>query len=80
MFASKRDDGMYGRPYFAHIDENGKVSKAFLLPQKDPDFYDFFLKSYNIPELSKGPAPFDPSDIGRVFSKTKAEKVRFITY
>jgi Tol biopolymer transport system component len=32
VFASKRDDGMYGKPYFAHIDENGKCGKPFQLP------------------------------------------------
>ena len=77
VFASKRDDGMYGKPYFAHIDENGKASKAFLLPQKDPDFYDFCLKSFNIPELSKGPAPFNPREIGRIVKDAQAEKVKF---
>jgi Tol biopolymer transport system component len=78
VFASKRDDGMYGKPYFAYIDENGKSTKAFVLPQRDPDFYDYSLKSYNIPELSKGPAPFTPYDIEKALKSLKAEKVRFV--
>jgi len=31
------------------------VSKPFVMPQKDPEFYDTFLKNYNIPELVTGP-------------------------
>jgi hypothetical protein len=79
VFASKRDDGMYGKPYFAHIDENGKPSKAFLLPQKDPNFYDFFMKSFNIPELSRGPVPFSPGDVRKAFKKLKAEPVIYVS-
>ncbi len=51
VFSSRRIDGLYTRPFIAHIDENGKTCKPFLLPQKDPDFYKYFMKSYNIPEL-----------------------------
>ena len=78
VFASKRVDNMYGRPYFAYIGSDGRASKAFVLPQKDPGFYDFFLKSYNIPELSKGPAPFNARDVERAFRRLEAEKVSFV--
>ncbi len=76
VFASKRDNGMYGKPYFAHIDKDGRSSKPFVMPQKDPDFYEFFMKSYNIPELSKGPVPFTPNDVRRAFRKLTAEPVK----
>jgi hypothetical protein len=79
VFASKRDNGMYGKPYFAHIDENGKCSKAFLLPQKNADFYDYFMKSYNIPELAQGPVPFSPADVRKAFKNLKAETVKYIS-
>jgi hypothetical protein len=78
VFASKRDNGMYGKPYFTHIDENGKCGKPFQLPQKDADFYDFFMKSYNIPELARGPVPFSPVDVERAFRRLKAEQVSFM--
>lgn len=58
-FASKRGDGQYGRVYFAHIDEHGKVGKPFVLPQANPEHDDLNLKSYNIPELSVSEVPFD---------------------
>jgi hypothetical protein len=53
VFSSRRIDGLYTRPYIAWADENGNVTKPFLLPQKDPDFYDFCLRSFNIPEFVK---------------------------
>ena len=52
VFASKRDDGLYGKPYFSYVDSTGKAYKPFVLPQEDPEHYDITLKSYNIPELS----------------------------
>lgn len=54
VFSSRRIDGLYTRPFIAYIDEAGQVSKPFLLPQKDVDFYQRFMKSYNIPEFVKG--------------------------
>ncbi len=54
VFSSRRKDGLYTAPYFAVIDENGETSKPFMLPQKDPDFYDDFMQSFNVPELVKG--------------------------
>ncbi len=55
VFSSKRIDGLCARPYFCHVDENGEVSKPFVMPQKDPAFYRTFLKTYNVPELVDGP-------------------------
>ena len=56
VFSSKRLDGLWARPYFAGFDpETGYFSKPFLLPQKDPEFYDTFTYTYNLPELIKKP-------------------------
>ncbi len=55
MFVSRRDDGNYTRPYISYIDKQGKPRKAFELPQKDPNFYTFFLKSFNRPEFMVEP-------------------------
>ena len=73
VFASKRDDGLYEKPYFCYVDANGKAHKPFVLPQKEPHFYDYSLKSFNIPELSTGKLPFSASDIERVYWKESAE-------
>lgn len=63
VFASKRDDGLYGKPYFCYVDRNGKAHKPFCLPQRDPGFYDDCLKSFNAPELAKGRLPFNAVDV-----------------
>ena len=75
VFASKRDDGLYGKPYFCYIDKQGKAHKPFVLPQKNPTFYDECLQSFNIPELSQGPVPFDAIDIQNAM-KLPAEKFK----
>jgi len=75
VFASKRDNGIYGKPYIAYVDENGKTSKPFVLPQKDPEAYDFMLKSFNIPELSRGQVPFDAMDIEQLYKNAETETV-----
>lgn len=54
VFSSRRMDGLYTRPYFSYIHEDGKASKPFVLPQKKTDFYRTLMKSYNIPEFIKG--------------------------
>ncbi|MBA4407888.1 MAG: hypothetical protein C0397_00510 [Odoribacter sp.] len=78
VFSSRRLDGLYTRPYFSHMDNNGIFSKPFILPQKDPLFYDRFLKSYNIPELVKSKVNLDPRIISRELDK-KPIKVKFIS-
>lgn len=65
IFSSRRDDGLYTRPYIGHIDKNGVASKPFPLPQKDPAFYDSFMKSYNIPEFVSGPVTIGERQISR---------------
>lgn len=56
VFSSKRMDGLWARPHFASFNpETGEVGKPFLLPQKDPAFYDTFTYTYNVPELITSP-------------------------
>ena len=53
VFSSRRDDGLYTKPYFTHIDANGNASKPFLLPQKNPKaYYKRLMKSYNLPAFT----------------------------
>lgn len=74
-FASKRYDGQYGRVHFAHIDEdkNGFISKPFILPQADPEMDDWNLRSYNIPDLSTLPTPYQNKDVKILFEQISAE-------
>lgn len=63
IFSSRRDDGVYTRPFIAHIDKNGQPSKAFELPQADPDFHRQFMKSYNATIFMRGPVKTTPQAI-----------------
>lgn len=54
VFGSRRLDGLYSHPYLAHIDENGNCSKPFLVPQKDPGYYQTSMFSFNLPEFVSG--------------------------
>ena len=66
VFSSRRIDGLYTRPFFTYIDENGKAHKPFMLPQKNPQqFYDNLLYSYNIPEFIKDKVTFDRHAIAK---------------
>jgi hypothetical protein len=55
VFSSRRDVPLLSNLYFSYIDANGHAAKPFLLPQKDPSYYDSYLKDYNVPELISGP-------------------------
>ncbi|MBO4802483.1 MAG: PD40 domain-containing protein [Bacteroidaceae bacterium] len=66
VFSSRRDDGTFTRPFFAHADAEGHFSKPFELPSADSDFHRQFLRSYNIPEFMHGPVPYGPHDFARV--------------
>jgi hypothetical protein len=63
VVASKRNDGFNSLPYFSHIDKSGNASKPFLLPQKDPEFYKSWIKSFNVVEFAKGKVNVGISDI-----------------
>jgi len=63
VFSSRRGDGLYTRLYIASIDNKGRVTKPFLLPQKDPRYYDASLFSYNIPEFVTSPVMVNAREI-----------------
>ena len=66
MVASRRDDDNYSRVYFAYFNK-GKVGKAFLLPQEDPEHNTFLLKSYNRPEFMIEPVKISVNEFSKVF-------------
>lgn len=69
VFASKRGDGQYGKPYFCHLDEDGKPGKPFVLPQKSAYFYEYNLKSINVPDISSTPTEITLKDAARMFKE-----------
>ena len=77
VVSSRRDNGLYTLPYLVHIDASGRPSKPFLLPQKNPDMYDYFLYSYNIPELVTGEVTVSPYALQHAAQKLPAAQVKF---
>ena len=77
VFSSRRYDGNYTRPFFAHIDQNGKAGKPFELPSADPDYHRQFLKSYNVPEFMRGPVTIRPQQFAEVL-KQDATPVKYV--
>lgn len=60
VISSRRDDGLFTRPYIAHMDEAGNVGKPFMLPQKNPRrYYSRLFMSYNVPEFATAPVLLD---------------------
>lgn len=76
VFSSRRSDGLYTRPYLAHFDEQGNMSKPFLLPQAHPDYYDLSLFSFNIPELVKDEIEVDKYELVRTSKYGKPTPTR----
>ena len=75
MFSSKREDGMYTKLYLAHIGADGKVSKPFLLPQRNPLKYNReLMDAYNVPEFTSRKVEFDAREAFRqVFNQERVK-------
>jgi dipeptidyl aminopeptidase/acylaminoacyl peptidase len=65
VFSSKRDDGLFTRPYFSHVDSLGNATKPFVLPQEDPLFYETFMEVFNVPEFTKDPIHISPQILAK---------------
>ena len=74
IFSSRRDNGLFTRFYISYFDKEGKTRKPFILPQKEPDFYEGFMKSYNIPEFITSRVDIDPRDVLEI-TQEKSEDV-----
>ena len=74
VFSSRRDDGSHTRLYFAHIGENGEVSKPFMLPQRDPAKTLNATKSFNVPELTVEPVQISERELLRDAKNETPEK------
>lgn len=60
VFTSRRENGLYSLLYLSCIDDNGKATKPFLLPQKNPkDYYENSVYSYNTPDFTSRPVKLD---------------------
>ena len=66
VFTSRRDDGCYSRLYLAGIDDQGRLSKPFMLPQRNPqEYYSESMYSFNTPDFTKTKVDFDAYHAGQ---------------
>ena len=70
-FSSKKQNGVFTRIYISYVDENGKVYKPLLLPQKNPTYYDRCLWTYSVPELTTQPVEVTGEKLGRVVRSSR---------
>lgn len=75
VFSSRRYDGNFSRPFFAHVDEQGHATKPFELPCYNPDDNRQLLRSYNIPELMTGPVTVTPQQFAETLKGVPTQAV-----
>ncbi len=75
LFTSRSEDGLYTKVYFSHIDNLGRATKPFQLPQRDPkNYYRNLLYSYNTPDFTSRKIETDSRKMGiRIESKQRTE-------
>ena len=79
LFTSRRDDGLYTKLYCSHIDAQGKVSKPFLLPQRNPrEYYRMLMYSYNTPDFVAEPIKANPRELGQAIEGDKRTSTKVI--
>ena len=80
LFTSRRDDGLYTRVYFSSLDADGKATKPFLLPQRNPkEYYRQLLYSFNTPDFSSRPIVPHARELGRqIESDKRVDKIGII--
>lgn len=77
VFSSKREDGMYTKLYLASIDDQGRVSKPFLLPQRNPrKYYLEMMDAYNCPDFTKTRVELDAHEAYRQVFDNKRIQVK----
>ncbi len=77
VFASKRDTGLFGRIYFSYVDASGQEHKPFLLPQKDPEFYDTCKTNFNRPEFAIKAVSTPQREFLKAIYETEADPVEY---
>ncbi len=74
-FSSKRDGAPFTRTYLAYVDAEGNAHKPILLPQKDPTFYDSYLRTYSVPELATEPIRTTKETLARAIRRSESISV-----
>ena len=77
VFSSKREDGTFTKLYLACVDDHGKVSKPFLLPQRSPRrYYASMFDAYNVPDFTKTKVEVDIREMQRQVTSEERKQVK----
>jgi hypothetical protein len=58
VFTGKRINGRFSSLFFCFFDSTGASHAPFVLPQKDPSFYESSIIAFNVPEFLSAPLPY----------------------
>ena len=64
-FSSRQTAGPFTRTFLCYMDATGAAYKPFVLPRKDPAFYDSCVEAFSVPELIRGPVKVSPRALVR---------------
>ncbi|MBP5257708.1 MAG: hypothetical protein J6Z41_03090, partial [Prevotella sp.] len=68
---------MYTQLFLSSVDDNGKATKPFLLPQRNPrKFYHEMMDAYNVPDCTKTKGDFDAKEAYRQVCRNERVKVK----
>jgi hypothetical protein len=79
VFSSRRYDGEFSRPFFAHFGKDGRWGKPFELPSSNPDYHRQLMRSYNVPEFMSGAVEIRPQKFADAI-KGDGEPVKYVPH
>ncbi len=79
VFSSKRQGGLFTRPFLSYVDANGETHKPFVLPQRHPSFYPSCYDVYSVPELIAKPVTVDREALVQAITSPTQISVNSVT-
>ena len=77
VFTSRRENGLYSLLYLSCVDGEGRATKPFLLPQKNPKaYYLNSVYSYNTPDFTSRPVELDSRKAARAIESEERVPVQ----
>ena len=77
VVSSRRENGLFTQPYFAHIDTCGNATKAFRLPLRSPADFDEMFYSFNVPEFIAEPIRLNVRELEKKIERKDLKKLTF---
>jgi hypothetical protein len=71
--ARKRMNGRFSSVFFCYLDSAGAAHAPFIMPQKDPLFYESSITAYNVPELLTGKIPYSVRQFQKVLDNYRSK-------